>query len=41
MLAEFLPIPRIVYDGGLYRLDYDRPQVLGKFAVFMGMLLFF
>jgi glycine dehydrogenase subunit 2 len=35
-LAEFLPVPRIVYDGELYRLDYDRPHSIGKIRSFYG-----
>jgi glycine dehydrogenase subunit 2 len=35
-LAEFLPVPRIVYDGQRYRLDYDRPRSLGKIRGFYG-----
>ncbi|MEM3627472.1 MAG: aminomethyl-transferring glycine dehydrogenase subunit GcvPB [Candidatus Bathyarchaeia archaeon] len=35
-LAEFLPVPRIVFDGSHYRLDYDRPHSIGKIRCFYG-----
>lgn len=35
-LAEFLPVPRIVFDGTRYRLDYDRPNSVGKIRGFYG-----
>jgi glycine dehydrogenase subunit 2 len=35
-LAKFLPVPRIVYDGGKYRLDYERPNSIGKMKGFYG-----
>jgi glycine dehydrogenase subunit 2 len=35
-LAEFLPVPRIVYDGERYHLDYDRPRSIGKIRSFYG-----
>jgi len=35
-LAQFLPIPRIVYDGQRYRLDYDKPNSIGKIRSFYG-----
>jgi glycine dehydrogenase subunit 2 len=35
-LAEFLPVPRIVFDGSQYRLDYDRPHSIGKIRCFYG-----
>ncbi|MEM3695040.1 MAG: aminomethyl-transferring glycine dehydrogenase subunit GcvPB [Candidatus Bathyarchaeia archaeon] len=35
-LAEFLPVPRIVFDGTWYRLDYDRPNSVGKIRSFYG-----
>jgi len=35
-LAEFLPVPRIVFDGAWYRLDYDRPYSVGKIRSFYG-----
>ena len=35
-LAKFLPIPRIVFDGARYRLDYDRPHSIGKIRGFYG-----
>ncbi|MEM0058106.1 MAG: aminomethyl-transferring glycine dehydrogenase subunit GcvPB [Candidatus Bathyarchaeia archaeon] len=35
-LAKFLPVPRIVFDGKQYRLDYDRPYSVGKIRSFYG-----
>ena len=35
-LAKFLPVPRIVYDGGKYALDYERPNSIGKMKGFYG-----
>jgi glycine dehydrogenase subunit 2 len=35
-LAKFLPVPRIVFDGECYRLDYDRPYSIGKIRSFYG-----
>ena len=35
-LAKFLPVPRIVFDGKRYRLDYDRPHSIGKIRSFYG-----
>ena len=35
-LAKFLPVPRIVFDGKSYRLDYDRPHSIGKIRGFYG-----
>lgn len=35
-LAEFLPVPRIVYDGERYSLDYDRSHSIGKIRSFYG-----
>lgn len=35
-LAKFLPVPRIVFDGKSYRLDYDRPQSVGKIRSYYG-----
>lgn len=35
-LAKFLPVPRIVFDGEHYRLDYDRPHSVGKIRSFYG-----
>lgn len=35
-LAPFLPVPRIVLDGGFYRLDYNRPHSIGKVKNFYG-----
>lgn len=35
-LAKFLPVPRIVFDGKNYRLDYDKPQSVGKIRSYYG-----
>jgi glycine dehydrogenase subunit 2 len=35
-LAEFLPVPSIVYDGEKYSLDYDKPHSIGKIRSFYG-----
>jgi glycine dehydrogenase subunit 2 len=35
-LAKFLPIPRVVFDGQKYRLDYERPHSIGKIRSFYG-----
>jgi len=35
-LSEFLPVPRIVFDGERYRLDYGRPRSVGKIRSFYG-----
>ena len=35
-LAKFLPVPRIVFDGESYRLDYDKPHSIGKIRGFYG-----
>jgi len=35
-LTKFLPVPRIVFDGERYRLDYDRPYSIGKIRSFYG-----
>jgi len=35
-LEEFLPVPRIVEEDGLYRLDYDRPRSIGKVRAYYG-----
>ena len=29
-LARFLPIPHVVKDGGMYRLDWDNPDSIGR-----------
>jgi glycine dehydrogenase subunit 2 len=36
-LAPFLPVPTVEYDGSRYRLDYDRPQSIGKIRAFHGV----
>ncbi len=35
-LEKYLPVPRIVRDGGNYALDYNRPLSIGKVHSFMG-----
>lgn len=35
-LAKFLPVPRVVFDGERYRLDYDRPRSIVKIRSFYG-----
>lgn len=35
-LEPFLPVPRVVDDGGRYRLDYQRPRSIGAVAQFYG-----
>ncbi len=35
-LEPFLPVPRVMLDEGRYRLDYQRPQSIGKVASFYG-----
>ena len=36
-LAPFLPTPTVEFDGSRYRLDYDRPQSIGKVRSFHGV----
>lgn len=36
-LAPFLPAPTVEFDGSRYRLDYDRPQSVGKIRAFHGV----
>ncbi len=35
-LEPFLPIPRVVKEDGRYRLDYQRPQSIGRVRSFFG-----
>ena len=35
-LAKFLPVPVVTFDGTRYRLDYDRPNSIGKVRDFYG-----
>jgi glycine dehydrogenase subunit 2 len=35
-LEPFLPTPRVVRDGEQYRLDFDRPQSIGRVKAFHG-----
>lgn len=35
-LERFLPIPRVVFDGTDYHLDYDKPYTIGKMKSFYG-----
>jgi glycine dehydrogenase subunit 2 len=36
MLEPFLPVPVVARDGDRYRLDYDRPQSIGRVRSFFG-----
>ncbi len=36
-LAPFLPVPTVEFDGSRYRLEYDRPQSVGKIRAFLGV----
>lgn len=35
-LEPFLPVPRIVKDGEVYKLDYNQPQSIGRVKAFFG-----
>ncbi len=35
-LAPFLPVPVVVREGEAYRLDFDRPQSIGRVKAFAG-----
>ena len=35
-LAQFLPVPRVAFDGKRYRLDYEKPHSIGKMRSFQG-----
>jgi glycine dehydrogenase subunit 2 len=35
-LEPFLPVPAVVREGDAFRLDYDRPQTIGKVRGFTG-----
>ena len=35
-LAEFLPVPRVEKDGDTYRLNYDKPDSIGRVKAFFG-----
>jgi glycine dehydrogenase subunit 2 len=35
-LAQFLPVPRVAFDGKRYSLDYDKPHSIGKIRSFQG-----
>jgi glycine dehydrogenase subunit 2 len=35
-LVPFLPVPTIESDGGVFRLDVDRPDTIGKMRTFYG-----
>ncbi len=35
-LEPFLPVPAVVRDGDVFRLDYDRPKSIGRVRGFMG-----
>jgi glycine dehydrogenase subunit 2 len=36
LLTPFLPVPMVERDGAHYRLDYDRPQSIGRVRAFYG-----
>lgn len=36
-LEPFLPVPTVEFDGSRYRLEYDRPQSVGKIRAFHGV----
>jgi glycine dehydrogenase subunit 2 len=36
-LEPFLPRPTVEFDGSRYRIDYDRPQSVGKIRAFLGV----
>jgi glycine cleavage system P protein (glycine dehydrogenase) subunit 2 len=36
-LERFLPTPTVEFDGTRYRLEYDRPQSIGKVRAFHGV----
>lgn len=38
-LEPFLPVPSIVKEGDFYRLDYDKPDSIGKVKAFYGNFL--
>jgi glycine dehydrogenase subunit 2 len=35
-LADFLPVPRVEKDGKTYRLNYDKPDSIGRVKAFFG-----
>jgi len=35
-LSPFLPVPRVVFDGNHYDLDFEKPQTIGKIRSFQG-----
>ena len=35
-LARFLPVPHVVFNGGIYKLSYDKPSTIGKIKGFYG-----
>ncbi len=37
-LAKYLPVPLVEFDGGKYRLNYDRPHSIGKVRSFYGVV---
>jgi glycine dehydrogenase subunit 2 len=36
LLAEYLPVPTVEFNGTNYYLDYDRPKTIGKIRAFHG-----
>jgi glycine dehydrogenase subunit 2 len=35
-LEKYLPIPRVIKDGENYKLDFNRPQTIGRVKAFFG-----
>ena len=35
-LGRFLPVPRVTHNGTKYRLEYDRPESIGRVRCFFG-----
>ena len=35
-IEPFLPVPRVVREGGVFRLDHDRPKTIGRVRGFAG-----
>jgi len=37
-LEKYLPVPRVVFDGEMYHLDYDKTESIGKIRKFYGVI---
>jgi glycine dehydrogenase subunit 2 len=35
-LEPFLPVPRVILENGIYRLDFNRPRSIGRVKAFFG-----